>query len=256
VRFEGSAQQGDGFWLRLESAEGRHDVRARCVVDATGTVSRFARLCGAKRLVHDRLVCISGFFAVPSEDSFSRLTLLEAVEDGWWYAAKLPDRKVAVAFASDPEIFKAARPRQRDSWLAGLRETRHIATELAAGSFIDGSLRACVAPSFQLDKVAGVGWVAVGDAASAFDPISSQGVYKALADALRAAPVIVAQLAGERDAFAEYQPAQAARFAGYLAQRDYFYGGERRWPGAPFWRKRRAEGSSPKVGDRLPNAGE
>jgi flavin-dependent dehydrogenase len=237
ARFEDCAPASDGgFRLRLD----REQVRARCVVDATGTAARFARRQGARRLVHDRLVCVLGFFAVPSADFFSRLTLLEAVEQGWWYAAKLPDRKVAVAFASDPEIIQSAGLGSRDGWLARLRQTRHLAVELGIGSFLEGSLRTTVAPSFQLDTVAGDGWVAVGDAASAYDPISSQGVYKALADGLRAGSALATHLAGDATSLAQYRAALAGRFDGYLAQRNHFYGVERRWPEASFWRKRRS----------------
>lgn len=234
--FEDCQRASDGgFRLLLEGER----ARARFVVDATGMAARFARRQGARRRVHDRLVSVIGFFAVPAAECFSRLTLLEAVEHGWWYAARLPDRKVAVAFAGDPQHVHAAQLSDPAPWLAQLRATRHVAAELSGGSYIEGSLRTTVAPSFRLDSTAGDGWVAVGDAASAFDPISSQGVYKALADGLRAAPAIAAQLGGEADAFAEYEQAQAARFTGYLAQRDYFYTKEDRWPDAPFWRARR-----------------
>jgi flavin-dependent dehydrogenase len=101
-------------------------------------------------------------------------------------------------------------------------------------------LRTTVAPSFQLDTVAGDGWVAVGDAASAYDPISSQGVYKALADGLRAGSALATHLAGDATSLAQYRAALAGRFDGYLAQRNHFYGVERRWPEASFWRKRRS----------------
>lgn len=234
--FEDCQRASDGgFRLLIEGER----ARARFVVDATGMAARFARRQGARREVHDRLVCVTGFFAVPAADCFSRLTLLEAVEHGWWYAAKLPDRKVAVAFASDPEIIQAAHLVNPDEWLAELRKTRHVAAELSTGWLIEDSLRTSVAPSFRLDRAAGEAWVAVGDAASAYDPISSQGVYKALADGLRAAPAIAAHLAGEDDGFAEYEQTQAARYAGYLAQRNYFYTQEDRWPKSAFWRARR-----------------
>jgi flavin-dependent dehydrogenase len=98
----------------------------------------------------------------------------------------------------------------------------------------------CAAPSFLLDKVAGKGWLAVGDAACAFDPISSQGIYKALADGVHAARVIVASLRGSAIETGEYQISVAARFQHYLQNRNYFYGLERRWPTSRFWTRRQA----------------
>jgi flavin-dependent dehydrogenase len=91
-----------------------------------------------------------------------------------------------------------------------------------------------------LDPPAGTGWLAVGDAASAYDPISSQGIYKALADGLAAAPAIVAWLDGEPGGIVDYRNGVAERFLEYLSIRSYFYGAERRWEGAPFWQRRRS----------------
>lgn len=42
------------------------------------------------------------------------------------------------------------------------------------------------AESSRLDRAAGEDWLAVGDAASAWDPLSSQGVYRALVTGLEA----------------------------------------------------------------------
>jgi hypothetical protein len=47
------------------------------------------------------LLCITGFFDLPAAGQFSRLTMLEAVEYGWWYAARLPDNRLAVSVATD-----------------------------------------------------------------------------------------------------------------------------------------------------------
>jgi len=90
-----------------------------------------------------------------------------------------------------------------------------------------------------LDKVYGSDWVAVGDAASAYDPITSQGIYKALSDGLQSAAAITDHLNGALDPFAVYQASVVARFTEYLQHRNYFYDLEKRWPSSPFWRNRR-----------------
>ncbi|HSG38349.1 MAG TPA: NAD(P)/FAD-dependent oxidoreductase, partial [Thermoanaerobaculia bacterium] len=63
--------------------------------------------------------------------------------------------------------------------------------------------------------------------------------YKALLDGLEAADELAAGLAGEAAAPDGYAAAVASRFEDYLEVRNYFYGIERRWPAAPFWRRRR-----------------
>ena len=94
------------------------------------------------------------------------------------------------------------------------------------------------APTYLLDAVAGDRWLAVGDAAAAYDPISAQGIHKALSDGLQAAEAIAAVLEGDTQQLDEYRSSVAARFDNYLSVRNYFYGQEQRWPNSPFWRRR------------------
>jgi flavin-dependent dehydrogenase len=241
TRFDGCERDANGFRLRLGGGDQSTQlVNARFVVDATGTRSSFARYMGASRRFLDQLLCITAFFELPVAANFSKLTMLEAVEYGWWYAARLPNRRIAVAVASDPEIVKHNALRSRDGWLDHLKATNHVSVALAGCRLIDDSQMTCAAPSFFLDKVVGDGWLAVGDAASAYDPISSQGIYKALSDGARAGEAIAARLGGNDAKLREYQASATPRFEQYLGQRNFFYGLEQRWPASAFWTRRQA----------------
>jgi flavin-dependent dehydrogenase len=241
LTFAGCERVGaEGFRLSLIQDDGTaQTVTAGFVVDATGTRAVFARRVGARRIFHDRLMCAVGFLQLPANGRFSRLTLLEAVEYGWWYAARLPEGRVAVAVASDVDLIRAMGMARTDTWLEHLKNTRHLSGELAGGDLIDDRPRMCAAPSFLLNQSAGNNWLAVGDAASAFDPIASQGIYKALSDGLRAAGIIADNWAGKSAPAGEYQSAIAADFDDYLANRNFFYQRENRWSGFPFWTRRR-----------------
>ena len=229
----------EGFRLRLAGDNGEtQTATARFVVDATGMHSGFARQMGAKNLFLDRLICVAAFFELATSSSFSQLTMLEAVEYGWWYAAKLPNGRLTVALASDPELISRAGLNQKDEWLDRLRETNHVSSEVANCLLIEDSLRVCTAPSLLLDRAVGNGWLAVGDAASTYDPISSQGIYKALSNGVSAAEVIAAFLAGDAERLSDYQSSVANRFEDYLANRNFFYGLEQRWSASPFWSRR------------------
>ena len=240
TRFESCSRVAGGFRLRLGGDHGRREVGARFVVDASGMRSCFARRMGAGRRFLDRLICVTACFEQTGSAVFSRLTMLEAVEYGWWYAARLPDNRLAVAVASDAAIVKHNALRGRDGFLAHLERTSHISAELAGWRFVEGSQITCAAPSFFLDEVAGPGWLAAGDAASAYDPISSQGIYKALSDGIRAGRAIAASLAGSEVMLGEYQASMEDRFQHYVDGRNFFYGLERRWPTSSFWITRQA----------------
>ncbi|MGL1102780.1 hypothetical protein ACSTLM_01045, partial [Vibrio parahaemolyticus] len=84
----------------------RRQVKARYIVDATGSRSVIARQMGARQILLDRLSVVYGFFDTPQAAAPSQLTLLEAQELGWWYKARLPDRRLAIAFASDASIIR------------------------------------------------------------------------------------------------------------------------------------------------------
>lgn len=193
---------------------------------------------GSKKIFLDRLVYVAAFFQLPASARCSRLTMLEAVEYGWWYAARLPNERVAVAVACDPDFMKRAALNKSDNWRAHLKETVHLSRVLAGCVFVEDSLLACTAPSLLLDNATGHRWLAVGDAASSYDPISSQGIFKALSDGLHAAEIIAAFVRGGADRFGDYQSAIASSFDSYLANRNFFYAVEKRWSGSPFWKRR------------------
>jgi flavin-dependent dehydrogenase len=203
--------------------------------------SGVARYMGARRDFLDQLLCVAAFFELPDSASFSRLTMLEAVEYGWWYAAKLPDARLVVAVASDPQIIKRIGLQSRDGWLERLGATNHIAGATGGCRMIADTQLTRAAPSFILDKVGGDRWLAVGDAASCFDPISSQGIHKALSDGGRAGKAIAAYFRGDGRRLVEYESAISSRFQEYVRIRQYFYGLEKRWPASSFWMKRQPE---------------
>ena len=232
---DGSSPHRKGFDLALSDGS----VKAKYVVDATGPNARFASKMGSKRLLNDRLIYAVGYYELPEGADFTQLTMLEAVEVGWWYAAKLPDRKLVVALASDPEILRAHDLNMEEQWLNKLQQTRHISKALSESHYIANSFTVSVAFSFRLDKMFGPGWLAVGDAASTYDPISSQGIYKALTDGWEAGKAIAAALKNGNEKFEEHQTSIITRFDDYLINRNYFYGNETRWLEAPFWVRRK-----------------
>lgn len=239
-RFIHAGRRDDaGFELHVAGNAGPQCIHAQVVVDATGGQSRFARAMGARQLRHDGLLWLGAFLKGPGTGPAPRFTMLEAAEHGWWYAAALPDGRAAVAVVTDAQTNRLQSLHRQVTWLAHLRRTRHLA------GWLDGyglppctGTVACPAPSFVLDAVHGVNWLAVGDAASACDPIAAQGICMALRGGVEAAEAISRRLAGQREAFEPYGAAVAQRFADYLQTRNHFYRLEAgRWS-SPFWANR------------------
>jgi flavin-dependent dehydrogenase len=92
----------------------------------------------------------------------------------------------------------------------------------------------------RLSSPAGTGWLAVGDAAATFDPISSQGILTALLTGQAAGRTVARALDGDRRAPLEYLELWHAIIDDYERERTRCYGAEHRFPASPFWDRRRA----------------
>ena len=222
---------------RLQAGDAAHE--SRFVVDATGASARVARSLGAERRKHDRLSCMVGFFELAPGAAMNRLTMLEAVMAGWWYAARLPGDRAVALLASDSDTIKDHELHTEHGWLSALQSTKQVSSALDGDTLIEGSLMMRSAPSGISVPCTGHGWLAVGDAAASFDPLSSQGIYQALAGGLEAGSAIAEWLDGDTTGLNSYAGAVQSRFDEYLANRSYLYGLERRWENAPFWTRRR-----------------
>jgi flavin-dependent dehydrogenase len=78
----------------------------------------------------------------------------------------------------------------------------------------------------------------VGDAAASFDPLSSQGIVRALESGRRAAAAIHDHFAGDRSALQRCTLALHEQFERYLDARLEYYRREPHWPHAVFRRRR------------------
>jgi hypothetical protein len=214
-------------------------------------------------------------------------TLIEACPTGWFYTTLVPlhrsssgngcRAKIArvVAYHTLPTHHTAKVARRRAGFLDLVHtSTIHVSSVLQATDYDMLAMypKCTAAGSSYLDKVGEVhgtgdhglgGWVAVGDAASAFDPLSAQGMMSALESGLYtgrwlgdllASPASVSSLTTigmPSDTAAVYSEDQRRPTAGlpdveamyasmrweYELLRKYFYGIVKRFgeEGAAFW---------------------
>ena len=96
--------------------------------------------------------------------------------------------------------------------------------------------RAYPAGTAQAARLSGEGWLAVGDAAASFDPLSSQGLASAVLMGSRAGGAI-AHSDRER-AIEAWVEANAMLVAEHADLRTHYALLETRWPSRSFWRRR------------------
>lgn len=177
-----------GWHLSVKESDGRtHEVHARSVVDASGRNAIFARSQGARRIHHGDLIAIVGWLdaGVTATRPTAMLTV-ESCPVGWWSLSGGADETLVATLYTSSQMIKTAGVTNEMWWAHALGKSRSIARTLRQA---DATLiQTAVYPAFpsRLSQLVGDGWIAVGDAAVAFDPIAGQGVAMAIDTAFRA----------------------------------------------------------------------
>lgn len=208
-------------------------LRTPLLIEATGRGRSFTGR--GERVRVDSLVAL---LAYPSTEPVQDLRFsIEAVPGGWWYAAALPSGKAVLAFMTDADLLPAGSAAREQFFLRQL-ERSPIVRSRCSPAGLAGKVRAAPAMSTIRRTLRGDGWVALGDAAATYDPLTGTGVTVALSKGLGLARLLLSEPSAA--AFARYEQAERAAFDDYLAVRRSIYQGETRWPDALFWQRRAA----------------
>ena len=198
----------DGHFWQIGLDSGPR-IRTRYLVDATGRARAIARKLGVRPQIYDRL---TGFTALlPRNSKFDHTMLIEATPEGWWYAAPVPQGHV-LAFFTDGD-------------LAPRKPVRFMRRVAANSSYAQPEREQ--------------GWLTVGDACAAHDPLCGWGVCRALSNGILAADAIGSYLRqGDTSALDAYRNHCRDQFNSYLNGLTRHYSHEQRWTSAPFWERR------------------
>lgn len=211
-------------------------LNARFLIDATGSSAAFARRSGARFVASDQLAGFARLFE--ERERNDPRTLVEAVADGWWYTAGLPGGLRIAACMTDSDLARPLRLAEPAAWNRQLEATGQI-RELLRGARPRGPILVRATQSRRLEPAAGDGWLAVGDAASLFDPLSSQGILKGLRSGIFASYAIGDLLVkGDETGLERYRRFVQQEFESYSRVRARYYAEEKRWPESEFWRRR------------------
>lgn len=233
-RLERSAR---GFTAMIVGPEGADRLDVDLVVDASGRSAAAARALGARRERHDRLIGAAAMIVgVAPPDEPGRLHI-EAVADGWWYAVTLPGRRLLACYMTDATTLRDHPGGVAALWRERLAASRLVAP-LARGGREPDRVAVFDAATQRLGAVAAEGFVAVGDAALAFDPLSSWGIAKAVESGSAGAEALERAWRGDPSALGAHARHNGDAFARYQQTRREVYRTEERWPASPFWAMR------------------
>ncbi|TWI92752.1 2-polyprenyl-6-methoxyphenol hydroxylase-like FAD-dependent oxidoreductase [Roseibium hamelinense] len=209
------------------------------VIDGTGRHSAVGRKYTTLNR-SDKLAAAYDFLIQVDQDiEPTPATLIEAVADGWWYATLLQDRRLAVNYYSDPDLMPKGLGHDVETWKRIIGQSRYISRWIDTGGFgVSRPPSLASAGTTYLSTAAGPGWAAVGDAAAAFDPLSSHGMTSALWTGIEGAKAAALWLDGTSDPLMQYQNRVAEGVSQYITGRAQIYGREHRFPGSAFWQRR------------------
>lgn len=234
TRIRNAERAGDEWRLTLSTGS---TLAAPFIVDATGGNASLARRCGARFVEADCLVGIAGFFACSNGDA---RTLVEAFEDGWWYTAGLPDGRRLIACMTDADLARRMKLHEAAEWRRKLAAMPNVGA-IAWRSKPCSPVVIRSASSRRLEPAAAGHWLATGDSASRFDPLSSQGIVKALRCGIFASYAIGDLLTrGDDSGLLRYSRYVQDEFKSYSEVRAKYYREEQRWSSSEFWRRRHA----------------
>jgi flavin-dependent dehydrogenase len=238
-----SCELHDDRWhCTAKSEDANYSFTSKFVIDATGRSSYFSSKLGIKRKRYDKLI---SYWAYMSDQEENQMSTISAGRNGWWYTAVIPNKRRVIAYQTDSDLVDRAKIKSLGAFLSLARDNNKI-TRILERSNGDICFHGAVAAnSSRLDKASGNQWAAIGDAAISFDPLSSQGMFHAMASAMQLKELITKHdiisncNSNYMDNFKkEYNDQIDKIWEHYIQHKDLFYRQERRWMNSTFWKRR------------------
>ncbi len=244
VQLASATERQDGFSIKIcQNKQPCIELESQYIVDATGLSAQFCRHIGVANNVVDEVIYLCALIPNNCIETVTDRTLVEAQNYGWWYAAKLPNQQIMISLCTDRENMQRFNLSVAHVWLDLAKGNalfkQYLQQVLAHLTANHITLLKRPAPSRILSNVIGHHWLAVGDSASSYDPISSAGICKALHHGTLAGQALAKRWM-EKDTtwLHRYQHTVFADFNQYVGLRSSLYGKVDRFMNSTFWKNR------------------
>ncbi len=171
------------------------EIPAKVVVDATGQSAMLSRQLKLRE-TDDKLknASIYAYYKGAARDSGrnagATVIIYKPTGNGWFWSIPLPDDVTSIGVVAPPQVlWNAEGDDLQAKFEEAIRSCPGMASRLVNASQI-GSVSVTKDFSYRASRVAGDGWVLIGDAFGFLDPIYSSGVMLALKSGELAADAI------------------------------------------------------------------
>ena len=232
-----SATFKNQFWAI--KTKGGHELESRYLLDCSGRSAVVSRNYVSRDRL-DKLVAIYAVLHQKSNEVEATIgSLVEPVNNGWFYSALLPDRQLVVSFFTDSDLIPAGLPGDLTAWKKLLVTSDFTMQRIESADFKINSLPKVTDASTIVSASSDANTLlTAGDAAASFDPLSSHGMTTALWSGRKAANAFSGFMEASKIAFDEYKKSFREGIDQYLKERKRIYGLEKRFSGSPFWERR------------------
>lgn len=224
-----------GFQLSVHEGNHSKEIGCQFIVDATGRKATVCRQLGVSKIDLDTQYALS--FSTLLEKSIQSQILVESTQNGWWYVAPSGDKEAVVMFFTLKGILPPKENR-REFLINELKTSLHISNVILESNLAEIDYKVIPAGTSRLITPYGKNWVAVGDAAFSYDPISSYGITSALASGYYAGQAIASKIGGKEEAMDAYRFILENAFQAYSEKLVNHYNLEQRFRGSHYWEKR------------------
>jgi len=224
-----------GVEVHIDNGSTSVTLLADYIVDATGRKASVAQQFGmSKRAIDSQFAMV---FKAKLTTPMEHQIMVEATKNGWWYMAPQNETELTLMFFTLKELLPL-KNEMRSYVQKEFETTLHLSKITSTESFDFDNIKVMPAGTSRLDVSYGDHWIAVGDAAFSFDPISSYGITSALASGYYAGHALSSCLANEEDAMLAYSYLMENAFKAYMEKLGSHYELEIRWKGSAYWKNR------------------
>jgi flavin-dependent dehydrogenase len=185
--------------VTVQTAEGKRDVRARVIVDASGQLGLLQNKLRLR--VWDPFLNKSavwtywqGAYRDTGKNEGATMVLQTADKQGWFWYIPLHDDRVSVGVVAPARTLLKGRGPREQIYTEEVEKCSAVKERLAGATRVTGYF-VTKDYSYRATRAAGDGWVMIGDAYAFLDPLYSSGVLLALRSGEMAADAIVDGLA-------------------------------------------------------------
>lgn len=222
--------------------DGKQVIQGKVFIDATGRKRALLNKMNIPSESFDNLISFSCHLPKIEHPKLVHEVYVESFEHGWGIVSALNETENVFSLFTTKGNLMHKQLSTYENWNTILSGTKYLKDFLVPN--IQPKVIGGNSNSSKPTKVTGENWLALGDAAIAFDPLSSHGITNAIYTAMLAAHTIEQiQIDGNRNALENYQETIDQIFDQYLSSKNQLYLSEKRWKDSAFWQSFMLENS-------------